>query len=396
MENLTATTICPVCQENVFSINQISDVERQWSVRLLCETTACNFNTLFTITMSSRVFEIFKMEFKPVMDTRSDRSHAVSAGYHDVSLFLIYVIDLLGRASVDYLREHIQIAETDLAAYLTKLSEDDLVAFDGRYVLISEQGRTLIQTFLSQKNSASAAANENDFDALQQTLRRMLLDGAIEEFNAERSQINNVMIDLSSIDLSGKRISHANFRKTSLTRSSFESSVLEHCNFTDAAIDYSNLKNASLVGCQIQRSDLKSSDLSSAVFENSILAESNLSQTNAFRATFRDCNLRAADFSKANLRAAQAQRSDFTRSHLTRADMTGANFTEAIFNEADFDDCDLNKTQVDVGTQFLSVQNILSARNISKQLWQKIHHQNKRLPDFAEYEIWHKPEKASH
>ncbi len=394
MQNLTATTICAVCHENVFSINQVSDDVRQWSVRLLCETAACNFNTLFTITMSPRVFEIFKMEFKPAMDVRADPSRVVSAGYHDVSLFLIYVIDLLGRASLDYLKEHVQIAETDLAAYLTKLSEDDLVAFDGRYVLISEQGKTLIHTFLSQKME-SAAANEIDFDGLQQTLRRMLLGGAIEEYNAERSRMNNRMIDLSSIDLSGKRVSNANFRKASLTRASFESAVLAQCNFTDAAIDHSNLKNASLTGCQMLRSDLKSSDLSSAVFENSILAESNLSKTNAFRAAFRDCNLRAADFSKANLRAAQGQRSDFTRSHLARADMTGANFTEVIFNEADFDDCDLNKTQADVGTQFLSVQNILSARNISKQLWQKIHHQNKRLPDFAEYETWHKPEKTS-
>jgi uncharacterized protein YjbI with pentapeptide repeats len=395
MTKLTITTVCPLCDHNVFSFSQISDAERQWYVRLLCENAACNFNTPFTITMTTRVFEIFKMEFKPAMDELSDPSYSVSAGYHDVTLFMLYFTGLLGRVSANYLIEQIQIRETDLPSYFMLLSADDLVAFDGNSVEISEGGRALVQNFLSQKKHARSSGRQKDFDHVQQTLMQMLLDGAIDHFNAERSKIDNVMIDLSHADLSGKKIAHANFRKTSLTRASFEDAVLDHCNFTGAAIDHSNLKKASLRDCPMQGADLKSSDLSAAIFERCVLTESDLSLANAFRATFRGCNLRAANFSKVNLRAVTCRGSDFSLSRFRQADMTGVALEESLFNEADFEDCDLNKVRFDAETKFLGAQNILLAHNISRPLWQKFHYQNRRLPDFAEYQALQEPKKTT-
>jgi uncharacterized protein YjbI with pentapeptide repeats len=393
MEHPTVTTICPQCNQNVFSFNQISDSERQWRVRLLCQNAACNFNAAFTITMTPRVFDIFKMEFRPAMDELSDPSHSVSAGYHDASLFLAYFINLLGRVSLDYLTEQIQIHETDLGTYLTLLSEDDLVAFDGRSVQISDQGKALIEKFLLRKKQVPDAFHEKDFEEHQQILVRLLLDGHIEQFNVQRGKIDNVMIDLSQIDLSGRTISQANFRKTSLTRASFENAVLDRCNFTAAALDHSNLKKAHAIDCQMPGADLKSADLSSAVFENSNLAECNMSLINGSHVALRHCILRECNLTKVNFRSADCRRSDFTRSQWPHADLTGANLSGAVFSEANFDDCDLHKTRFDAQTKFLSIENILSARHISRQLWQKIRHQNNRFPEFTEYQVIHEPKK---
>ncbi len=383
MEEIIVTSVCPSCHQSLFPLNQIHYAERRWHIRLLCRNESCNFHHQFDLTMSPMVFEIFEMDFKYVLDEPNAQDH--SGGYHPISLFILYMIQLLGRTSLRYLGEQLHFKYADLEQYLTGLSEDDLIGFDGKYSQISERGEKLLMTALTQKQEEFARHRHMDIHGLVGKLTDLLMQENITAFNAERSRMEHVALDFSLIDFSGRTLRQANLRKINFSNARFDLCLFEHCNFNAATMDRASFKKAHLVDCQFQRTRMTESDLSSAIFEKSFLVECDLSRANAFHTSFKQCNLRASNFSGANLRAANCKQSDLTRCVLREADMTGANLWETILNEADLDQTELNKVQISLETKFLDARHLPSARNISKQLWEKLQVQNKSLPDYDVY-----------
>lgn len=385
MRDLTITSICPVCQHPLFPFNRISHSEKRWHMRLLCKNESCNYNYQFDLTMSPRVFEIFRLDFMYAVDEPYALDQ--TSGYHHVSLFIMYMIQLLGRTSIRYLREQLRFKYANLEHYLQRLSEDDLIGFDGKYSQISERGVKLLQTALTQKQEDFVRRRHQDFHGMVKKLTDLLMKEDVTAFNAERSKMPHVQLDLSPIHLEGRTIKQANLRKMNLSNSTFDHCLFEQCNFNASTLDHSSFKKTNFVDCQIQRANLKHADLSSAIFEKSFLVESDLSHAVAFHASFKQCNLRSSNLFSVNLRASNCKQSDMTRCNLSDSDMTGANLWETILNEADMERCEMNKVQISVETKFLDARNLLSAKNISKQLWEKIQIQNKSLPDFDEYRI---------
>lgn len=384
---LTITSVCPLCQHPLFPFNQISHKEKRWHMRLLCKNESCNFHDQFAVTMKPRVFDIFKMDFQYAVDEPYALDQ--TSGYHHISLFVMYMIQMLGRTSIRYLGEQLQFEKINLEDYLIRLSEDDLIGFDGRYSQISERGEKLLQAALTQKQEDFVRRRHQDFHGMVNKLTHLLISEDISKFNEERAKMAHVVLDLSPINLSGRTIKHANLRKMNLSKSVFDHCLFEQCNFNSSTMDHSSFKRTHFTDCQLQRVDLKKSDLSSAIFEKSFLVESDMSNTLSFHTSFKECNLRSCNLSYVNLRASNCRQSDMTRCNLTDADMTGANLWETILNEANFEHCEMNKVQISVETKFLDGRNLLSAKNISKQLWEKIQLQNQGLPDFAEYRSRH-------
>jgi uncharacterized protein YjbI with pentapeptide repeats len=372
-----------VCHQSLFPLNQIHHSEKRWHTRLLCKNEACNFHYQFDLTMTPRVFEIFEMDFQYALD--APQAMEQSGGYHSVSLFVMYMIQLLGRTSLKYLGEQLDFQNTNLEHYLIRLSEDDLIGFDGKYSQISERGEKLLQTALTQKQEDYEKHRHKDPHGLVAKLTDLLMQEDIASFNAERSRMEHVALDLSSIDLSGRSFKHANLRKIRFSEATFDHCLFEHCNFNSAVMERASFKKSQWIDCQIQRVHMTAADLSSAIFEKSFLVECDLTGANAFHTSFKQCNLRSSNLSGANLRAANCKQSDLTRCILKDADMTGANLWEAILNEADLEGCEMNKVQISLETKFLDAKNLMAARNISKQLWEKLQVQNKSLPDFNEY-----------
>lgn len=385
MKNLTITSICPICDHPLFPFNQISHGEKRWHMRLLCKNESCNFNDQFDLTMTPRVFEIFTLDFKYAVDEPYLLEQ--TSGYHHISLFVMYMIQMLGRTSVRYLGEQLQFKYANLENYLVRLSEDDLIGFDGRYAQISDRGVQLLQAALNQKQEDFVRRRHQDFHGVVNKLTDLLMKEDIATFNAERSRMAHVLLDLSPINLSGRTIKQANLRKIKFSNSTFDHCLFEQCNFNSAAMDHSSFKKAHLIDCQVQRANLQHADLSSAIFEKSFLVESDMSRAVAFHTTFKQCNLRSSNMTSINLRASNCRQSDLTRCNLTESDMTGANLWETILNESNLERCEMNKVQISVETKFLDARNLLKAKNISKQLWEKIQIQNKDLPDFTEYRI---------
>lgn len=385
IKELTITSVCPLCHDPLFPFNQIAYGEKRWHMRLLCKNESCNFHDQFVVTMSPRVFEIFNMDFQYTVDEPYLLDQ--TSGYHHISLFIMYMIQMLGRTSASFLSEQVHFDELNIEDLLVRLSEDDLIAFDGRYSQISERGAKILQAALTQKQEDFVRRRHQDFHGLVQKLSDLLLQEDIEAFNKERSRMAHVLLDLSPINLSGRTIRHANLRKIRLSHSVFDHCLFERCNFNASVMDHSSFKKTHFIDCQIQRAGMQEADLSSAIFEKSFLAESDLSGANAFHAGFKQCNLRSCNISGVNLRASNCRQSDMTRCNLSESDMTGANLWDTILNESNVDQCEMSKVQISVETKFLDARNLLTAKNISKQLWEKIQVQNKTLPDYAEYRI---------
>ena len=383
MKNLAITSVCPVCHHPLFPFNQIYHGDMRWHMRLLCKNESCNYNYQFDLSMSPRVFDIFKMDFLYAVDEPYVLDQ--TSGYHHISLFIMYVIQMLGRTSLQFLSENLRFKYTNLEQYLQRLSEDDLIGFDGKYSQISERGDRLLQAALTQKQEDFVRRRHQDFHGMVGKLSDLLMQEDVAAFNAERSKLEHVALDLSPIDLSGRVIKHANLRKINLSKSKFELCVFEQCNFNSAAMGESGFKKAHFVDCQVQRADLRQADLASAIFERSFFVECDMSGVNAFHTSFKQCNLRSSNLSHANLRAANCTQSDLTRCNLKESDMTGANLWETVLNEADFDGCELNKVQISVETKFLDARGLMSAKNVTKQLWEKLQIQNKSLPDYDQY-----------
>ncbi len=383
MKNLTITSVCPLCHQSLFPFNQIYHGEKRWHMRLLCKNESCNYNYQFDLSMSKRVFDIFEMDFLYSVDEPYVLEQ--TSGYHHISLFIMYVIQMLGRTSLRFLEEHLNFKDAGLEPYLQSLSEDDLIGFDGKYSQISERGERLLQAALTQKQEDFVRRRHQDFHGMVGKLTDMLMREDIGAFNVERSKLEHVALDLSPIDLSGRVIKHANLRKINLSKSKFELCLFEQCNFNSAAMSESNFKKAHFVDCQIQRADMRQADLASAIFEKSFLVECEMSAVNAFHTSLKQCNLRSSNMSHANLRAANCTQSDLTRCNLKGSDLTGANLWETVLNEADFDGCELNKVQISVETKFLDARGLMSAKNVTKQLWEKLQIQNKSLPDYDQY-----------
>ena len=383
MRNLTITSVCPLCHHPLFPFNQIYHGEKRWHMRLLCKNESCNYNYQFDLGMSQRVFEIFEMDFLYAVDEPYVLEQ--TSGYHHISLFIMYVIQMLGRTSTRFLQEHLQFKYTNLEHYLQRLSEDDLIGFDGKYSQISERGEQLLQAALTQKQEDFVRRRHQDFHGMVNKLTELLMNEDVAAFNAERSKMEHVALDLSPIDLSGRVIKHANLRKVNLSKSKFDHCLFEQCNFNSAAMGESSFKKAHFVDCQIQRADLTQADRASAIFERSFLVECEMVDANAFHTSFKQCNLRSSNLLRANLRAANCTQSDLTRCNLKESDMTGANLWETVMNEADFESCEMNKVQISVETKFLDAHNLIKAKSLTKQLWEKLQFQNKSLPDFDQY-----------
>jgi hypothetical protein len=140
-----------------------------------------------------------------------------------------------------------------------------------------------------------------------------ILNQGVETWNIWREQHKTIHINLSEINLSGKKLSGANLSDAHLHKTDLSGAYLYKTDLSDANLYEGNLSRA-----QLLEADLSGAQLSKA----------NLSKAQLLEADLSDANLSEAILSEANL-----SRTGLTRANLSGAEITGANLSRAILVE---------------------------------------------------------------
>lgn len=203
---------------------------------------------------------------------------------------------------------------------------------------------------LTEKTATGVSAAE----ALTLRCIELLQAGDVKTFNEIRPQ---GQIDLSGIDLSGRKLEGVNFDDAILTRANLERCYMPNASlqrvkaefvcFDDATIDgsvfggntslkHGSFKRALARNVDFQFTDLTSSEMADAQcqdsnFSNSFMIDTKLARTNftgaiAINSWFLGANLQATIFHKANLRQA-----NFIQSRGNDIDFSASNLCQAKF-----------------------------------------------------------------
>ena len=137
----------------------------------------------------------------------------------------------------------------------------------------------------------------------KEELLELIKKGQIDKFNKIRSYDQDILLDMSEIDLGGCDISKVNFSFADLSGADFSESELSGIDFSD-------------------------SDLSSANFRGSNLRQAEFARTILEGTKFNGTSMHTCDFTEADLVG-----TDFSDADLTGADLAGSiNIYQCKFN----------------------------------------------------------------
>ena len=163
--------------------------------------------------------------------------------------------------------------------------------------------------------------NRREREIILASMKGLLYNSNVEEFNRMHQQNPDVPLDLSRINLYRKHLQYANFSNANLFRA----------NLSEADLEGSDLSNTNLF-----KADLEGTNLLKASLKTAILGEANLHKANLVKADLSNANLVKADLSNANLFGANLQRAVFLGADLRDANLTDVNRIETDFTGANF------------------------------------------------------------
>ena len=130
-------------------------------------------------------------------------------------------------------------------------------------------------------------------------------------------------LDLSSQDLTGRHLQHADFSRSNLSNTKLEFAHLEHATFNNAIADRANFRRAhmedtSLIGTVLDDAQFLGTELQYARFWAARLNGAYLANSDLSHARFLEVQLHDADFSGANLEGAIFTRCRTDTIHFTK------------------------------------------------------------------------------
>jgi len=146
---------------------------------------------------------------------------------------------------------------------------------------------------------------------------------------------------------------------------------------------HANLRNAGLVGIDLQYRDIEGANLKGALLDSANLEGANLSETNLYGASIFKANLRGANMSGADLCNADLWQVDLRDANLSRVNMSGADLCDANLCQADLRVANLSRAKLS-GTDLKDTKNLTPT-----QLSQAILDETTIMPDGSH---WQPPE----
>lgn len=182
---------------------------------------------------------------------------------------------------------------------------------------------------------------------------------------------DDVISDLSGVDLSAARLEGANLQGAllsyaNLRRAELRDATLAYGNLEKAQLTNANLVNVDAAHSRWQGSNLVGADLTQAVFRGADLSQARLNRIEAAQSSWTkatltrsdwvEANLLGADFSQANLleadfEGAQLDSVDFTRADLRQANLQNANLRQATLTGVNLANANLAGAIFDDGTR---------------------------------------------
>lgn len=179
-------------------------------------------------------------------------------------------------------------------------------------------------------------------------LVKLLHEGAIEEFNAQRpagrldltgftlSRRNLTGIDLRYCELSRTDLSGTDLTNARLQHAQLDRAMLEGCTLTNAQLYHAKLARCGLQkvvdarGAQFAGADLRFSDMSNSNFDGAIFDDAGMSMANLTRSTFREASMARATIARAVLDRAAFDGALLSEARLYQARGRDVSFVGAI------------------------------------------------------------------
>lgn len=133
---------------------------------------------------------------------------------------------------------------------------------------------------------------------------------------------------VTTIDLTGTRLSEADLSRTDLSRAELSRAELSRADLTGTDLTRARLFKADLTGARLFRSELTGANLRGADLREAVLSEARLTE-----ADLTEARLTGADLTGARLAGAVLSRADLAGVNLTGTDLTGAKL-DANFDRA--------------------------------------------------------------
>jgi uncharacterized protein YjbI with pentapeptide repeats len=188
-----------------------------------------------------------------------------------------------------------------------------------------------------------------------------IITRGVAEWNAWRSQHENVNVDLSQADFTGMYLGGANLSRADLHEVNLSEAYLGGVDLKRADLHGANLYAAHLNEADLSYADLRDTDLCWAKLYVARLPGAKLGMANLAGANLRMANLNGADLHRAHLRGADLRKADLRHTDLSEAnlaetnlngtnlrgaDLTSANLSSAIAIQTDFSGANLTGCRV--------------------------------------------------
>jgi uncharacterized protein YjbI with pentapeptide repeats len=138
---------------------------------------------------------------------------------------------------------------------------------------------------------------------------------------------------LIGANIVNSKFDESEFYKAVLLKSSFFKSDLKNANFVQADLRWADLRGANLTNAILTEADLRWANLQGANLRNSVLWKADLRYANLNRADLTHACLSDSRFTKAKFKRANLSKAECECSDFTEVDFTGANLRQVNFNK---------------------------------------------------------------
>ena len=287
----------------------------------------------------------------------------------------VFYLALFGIASLRY-ENRIYMAENRLANFNTQLQSSYKSAFEFLPAIQK------IQIPVTPNLVAPSSVFRSFIEEILDVNVAYKLKATMEAWKDSLSYIGLDLVDLSNTNLSG-----ANLREASLIGANLDSALLAKADLREAYMLYANLQDANLQDADLREAYLREVNLQKANLRGADLQKANLERANLWRANLQRANLVGANLQKASLQKANLQKAnlrgaDLQKANLERANLVGANLQKANLGGTNLAGTNLQKANLS-GTssrgltigQLLQVKSLYNAFGLGQEIMGQLQEQ---------------------
>jgi uncharacterized protein YjbI with pentapeptide repeats len=309
-----------------------------------------------------------------------ESSFAPANHNNDNSLYTKYLIPALGGVKPSIDKEGRYIPYTGSVDEYGDITPNSLHEYV--YNKVASENEEQTPRFTSSTSGKIVILHYPDLAAkpkdltIHEQLVNLLDAGKITDFNNLREKNQDIIFDLSGINLNKAYLVQANLKETNFFKANLEGANLTECNFSEANLkgaklpylDLSetnleqtnltrtNLEGAKLINARLQHVELEDAFLQETNLDGAHLEGANLKRTNLEGSSMRKTHLEAANLEDAflkgarlymtNLKEAKLQGIDFTFVDFRDLNLEGAGILEAVLEGANLDGSILDKCTI--------------------------------------------------